>query len=150
MASVPPSGGGPDQGPWPSATGTHKEFNLPGWLLIVEFVVIGLLAAWAAKRFAGLPWLPSVIAGMVVFVGLMSLLYKTRWFFWLYLAIVTLVPALIFGDFMKFHVDVEWAWVCGIALALVSGWLHWAARAEIYDDDETAPPQQPPGQPPSG
>ncbi|MCW2306150.1 hypothetical protein [Rhodobium gokarnense] len=142
MSIIPPSGGG--YGPGTGRPKAHKEFNLPGWLLIVEFVVIGALAAWAAKRFAGLPWLPSAIAGMVVFVGLMSLLYKTRWFFWVYLAIVTLVPALIFGDFMKFHVPEEWAWASGIALALVSGWAHWAARSEIYDEDETAPPQEPP------
>jgi len=115
---------------------THTEINLPGWLLVVEFVALGGLAMWGAKRYLGLPWPYAAIAGAAVFAGLMVLLYRSGWFFVVYLAVVTILPALIAADFLKFHLDAEWAWGVGAAIAVLSAWLHWRARSEIHDADE--------------
>lgn len=121
--------------PKPPGGPAKTELNLPGWLLIVEFAVLSALAAWAAKRYLGLPWLWSLVPGVATFAALMALLYTSRWFSVIYLAAVSLLPGLIAADFLKFHMDAEWAWSVGAVLALLSLWLHWRARSEIDRED---------------
>ena len=111
-----------------------NDLNLPGWLLIVEFAALAALATWAARRYLAFPWLLAAGAGLTVFAGLMVLLYKSRWFFWIYLVVISALPALVAADFLKFHLDAEWAWSAGGIIALLSAGAHWYARPK---PDET-------------